>query len=120
MRKASFALLILFSLSAWGQLPVTLEVKATTWNGAWNPSGARVNAPFTQGFPLPDAERIKCAGVACAIGTSPDMLQLQKVSDNSRVASQFVVTGLWSSGNVKWLMVDGQIPSLALGGWITA
>jgi exo-rhamnogalacturonan lyase-like protein len=107
--------LLLLTASAWAQLPTVLEVReilpcagsglarvsCTTGHLA---GVSRSNDPVTTGIPIADSDRI--AGIA--------NLRLQNTG-GTQLPAQFRVEGTWSSGKVKWVLVDAQASPAASG-----
>lgn len=81
------------------------------WTNGNKQSQNWTNAPVTFGMPIADS-----LGIPCTVGgATGSTLQLQNNSGAAQ-PSQFRCLGKWPSGNAKWMLVDGQIPSFTTGG----
>lgn len=65
---------------------------------------ARVNEPLTVGIPIPDSQNITGVSGLNLIGAT---------------AAQFSSSGVWPSGNIKWLKIRAIVPSVSAGGTAT-
>jgi hypothetical protein len=92
------------------QLQVPIIVQPAEWTGQLNSvSGTRTNTLVTFGLGIPDAWAIPCT-----LQASPSQLELK--NGGTLLNSQFLTTECWpNTGNVKWVLVDAQLPSFTEG-----